>query len=103
MNVRVEGTATISGLTVASGKEIKVSDNQLASDVNIGDNIVQVYDNANHGYTFTATTGMAIIRNQNVTNFSSVTLNGKDLGTPTFSETAKAVIRFSWASPATRA
>ena len=82
MNVRVEGTATISGLTVASGKEIKVSDNQRASDVNIGANTVQVYDNANHGYSFTATTGTAHIHNQNVTNFSSVTLNGKNLGTP---------------------
>ncbi len=82
MNVRVEGNATISGLTVESSKEIVVSDNQRASNVDIGANTVQVYDNANHGYSFTATTGTAHIHNQNVTNFSSVTLNGKNLGTP---------------------
>ena len=81
-NVRVEGTADISGLTVDGGNEITVSDNRCASSVNIGANTVQVYDNANHGYSFTATTGTAVIRNQSATKCSCVTLNGKNLGTP---------------------
>jgi hypothetical protein len=82
MNVRVEGNADISGLTVAEGKEITVSDNQRHASVNLGANTVQVYDNANNGYSFTGTTGAAVIHNQGMDNASSVTLGTVDLGAP---------------------
>ncbi len=82
MNVRVEGNADISGLSVAKDYEITVSDYNRAASVNIGANPVYIYDNGNNGYAITGTTGTATVRGQIFGNVSGITLGTVDLGTP---------------------
>ena len=76
-NVRVHGDADVSGLSVASGNEIALSDNQRPAVVDIGANTVYIHESHDKGYTITGT-GTVNVRN----NQARVSANGKSLGVP---------------------
>ena len=80
--VRVEGNATISGLTVAQDKEIVLSDNQRHCISNIGANTVYIYDagqgNKKDSHYGITGTGTVYVRNSD----AIVEINQKNLGAP---------------------